>query len=318
MLKDLEIYIETIENENTRKAALVVIKKLDKYIEQINEATETKILCVGDLKDYDVESFIKNNSVGKSNTSILNTIAIIKRLLKHYNNEVAAKDLNLNYIRSLIEVRKTQLLTPYEVYLAIAKVENYQEKALILLIYMGLYDKQFDTIRNIKISDINKYTLKLKDGRIIELNQYCADILKLAAQEKTMVKYSEKSVSYTTPYTLSDSEYLLRTKARKGGNQGMISIPSLSKRMELISRVVGDDRLTTVNLKQSKVVYDLIKLEFEQNLGEDINQIFLAEYLKENNVSGAIGYLNLYKKELKTKIIEEIIKGKTAFIDKDC
>ena len=68
-------------------------------------------------------------------------------------------------------------------------------------------------------------------------------------------------------------------------------------------------------LKNSRIVYEMIKREYEENFGFNINQLEIKNYFKENNITGQVEVLNMRKKEMKSRIINEIITGKTAFID---
>ena len=55
-------------------------------------------------------------------------------------------------------------------------------------------------------------------------------------------------------------------------------------------------------------------MEYETNDGIEINQIELKNILKENNVKGMIKQLNMVKKIMRLKIMNEIINGKAFFI----
>lgn len=303
-------YLDTFLSENSRIASTMLIRNLEDYIQK------AKIKRIEDMQDYNIDCFMKGILVGKSSTTISNTISRIKHLFKYYGKEEVVKHLNLNYIKSITNSRKDRYLTPFETYNLIESLINYQDKALVLLCYMGLYDVNFETIRNLKRENLQKDKLILEDGREIKLNYYCSEILKRAIKEEEMEKYVFQEGRKAKPYKINaDSPYIITSKIRNGGATETIPAITLKKRFELFGKYSGIEKFSPIMVKNSRFIYDLVRLEFEENWGIDINQSELKNYCREEGMSCQIEKLNMAKKEMKLKIINEIITGKTFFID---
>lgn len=299
-----EAYLEKFKSDNTKKAAYSLIKKMGRYISY--DLTNVKLLYPAE-----VDLFIKKECTGKSETTISNIVCRVKDLCSYYGNENASKHLSLAYVKNITQAKKSEFLTPYEVYQVINKLINYQDKVLVLLIYLGLYDNDFETIRNLKKDQFKDNCLVLENGEKYSLNDFCSKIILGAIKETTCEKYVFAEGRMSSPYTLQNSKYILKARERINSSESD-TIPSitLKKRFESFARHTDIEALSPVMLKNSKYIYDLVKLEFDENLGLDINQVELLNYCKEKDMKGSIGKLNISKKEIKDKIIKEIIEGK--------
>ena len=301
---NVDKYLDKFKNDNSRKAAYSIIKKLGRYIEYDGNN-------IKNLYPAEVDLFVKKECTGKSETTISNIVCRIKDICSFYDNEEASKHLSLTYVKGITEAKKNEYLTPYQVYELINKLINYQDKVLVLLIYLGLYDNDFETIKNLKSKQFNVDYLILEDGERIMLNDFCSNIISEAIKETTCEKYVFSHGRMANPYTLQSSEYILKSRERTtNAENSTVPTITLKKRFESFAKYTGIDGLSPVMLKNSKYIYDLVKLEFDENLGLNINQIELMNYCKENDMRGSIGKLNLSKKEIKDKIIKEIIEGK--------
>lgn len=302
----MDKYLETVKNENSRAAALVVLKKIDEFLDGDFEK-------IREMDEALVDLFMKKECTGKSETTISNLIARIKGIFKFYENYEAVKHLTLDYIKQLTEFRGMKYFTPYDIYNMIESLQNYQDKALILFIYIDLYDNDFETIRHIKKSQFKNNELHLDNGTVVRLNEYCSNIIKNAIKEDVVEKYVNAEGRASTPYKLSKTDYIIRSKERKGGAE-IVPAFTLKKRFEALSKSLNIEGVSPITIKNSKLIYDLIKLEYESNCGIDINQVELKNYCRDNNMKGSIEKLNISKKELKEKILTEIIEDKDAFI----
>lgn len=304
----MEKCLSSIKSENTKNAILAINKKLEKFMESID------IKDIRELTSYDVDTFLKAEYTGKSETTVSNIISRIKILFSYFDNRAAVKHLSLHYFEEITQVKENEYLTPEEVYNIIESLLNYQDKALVLLTYIGLYDNDFNTIRHLRKDQFKDGILYL-DNKTIKLNSYCKHIIENTIKEEQMEKYIFQEGRKSNPYKLNnDTPYILKSKLRKGSADILPSI-TLKKRFEIFGRYMGVNKLSAIMLKNSKQIYDIIKLEYEENLGMDINQIALKDYCKENFMTGQVEKLNMAKKKIKFKIIKEIIDGKTFFID---
>lgn len=318
-IKNCERYLDKFTSDNTRNGAITVVKKMDAYITYLIDKfdynlVEHDLSSIQQFEADDVDLFIKRECSGKSETTISNTASILKDMFSFFNNESATYHLSLAYVRTITEVKENKYLTPCEIYECIEQLKNYQDKVLLLFCYLGLYDNGFETIRHIRKENFKPdNTLELDDGRVIELSDYSAEIIYGAIKETSCEKYVFSEGRAASPYKLNnDTPYIIKSKERKGAKE-IVTQATLKKRFELISRVVEREEINPVTVKNSKVIYDMVKLEYDNNLGMDINQLVLKEICKEANVRGTIEKLNMSKKKLKSKIIKEIVDGKVVF-----
>ena len=302
-------YLDTIKGAGTKTAATTLLKKLECYTDEHN------ISDIQSMKRDDVDNFLKEDLKGKSPTTIGNTISRIKHLFAFYGCEEETGHLNLYYVKGITNTKEIKYLTPGQVYNLIESLINYQDKALVLMCYMDLYDKDFETIRNAKRDNFKGNKLYLDNDRCIKLNDYCSFIIQKAIEEDVMEKYIFQDGRNVKPYNINTSSpYILTSKERKGKAEILPSI-TLKKRFEVFAKHSNIDKLSAVMLKNSRIVYEMIKREYEENFGFDINQLEIKNHFKENNIIGQVEVLNMRKKEMKSKIINEIITGKTVFID---
>lgn len=312
-------YLQSIENNNSRKSAESLIKKLKAFYRLNNDNDlEMKIKTTDSAM---VELFLKKECEGKSETTISNTINQVKKIFKFYNNNEAIQDFNLMYIKKQVNHKNSLYYTPNEVKNIINNTINFQDKALILLTYLGLYDNNFNAIRNLKkeyfYEDERKIVIPAgAETKIINLTNYATRIVKGAIDENFMEKYNTKAERRSSPYALKDGEYIFKNKDRAGALD-KIGTMTLKKRIEAIKNYIGDENLSPVTLKNSKNIYDLVNLEYKYNFGMDINQLELRQYMKDNQLRGSIELLNISKKNIKDRIIKEIVSGEAGVLIAD-
>lgn len=303
-------YLDTFLYENSKIASTMLIRNLEDYM------NKSKIEKIEDMQDYNIDSFMISILTGKSSTTISNTISRIKHLFRYYGKDEIVKHLSLKYIKSITNSREDKFLTPYEMYNLIESLINYQDKALVLLCYMGLYDINFETIRHLKRENLKKDKLIIDDEREIKLNYYCSEILNRAIKEEEMEKYVFQEGRKAKPYKINvDSPYIITSKIRNGGATETIPAITLKKKFELYGKYSGVEKFSPIMVKNSRFIYDLVRLEFEENYGVDINQEELKNYCREEGKSCQIEKINMAKKDMKLRIINDIITGKTFFID---
>ena len=300
-------FLDTIKSENTRNAVLVILKKLERFIDGKN------IKRIGNIPPEFVDLFLKKECSGKSETTISNTISRMKLIFSYYHNKEAVSHLSLNYVKQILEYKEPKYYTPSEIHCMIEDLLNFQDKVLILLTYLGLYDNNFNIIRNLRKDQYFDKKLYLED-KTIELSDYSANIIEKAIEETVVDKYIFSGNKVDETYRLrDDTPYIIKTKDRKGAAD-LVPVATIKKRFILIARYLDDEDITPVAIKNSRMIYDLVKLEFKENYGFDINQVELKNYMKDNNMKGTIEKINMSKKEIKKEIISDIIFRKDFFI----
>lgn len=310
-MKTIQSYLETIANQNSRNANESLIKKMGMFFSKTT--SEEIVKNIIECSSEELILFISKECKGKSETTISNTISRIKKTFKYFGNEKAIENLNLMSIKKIINTKNTKYYSPREIEAKIEEVINYQDKALILLTYLGLYDNEFNTMSNLKAENFNKETKELtynQDGKekVLKLSDYAAEIVEGAINEEFMEKYIKQDGRKSKPFKLQDNEYIFRSKERAGSLE-QVSTASFKKRFKTLKEFLEDDNFNAISIKNSKNIYDLIKYEYDYNYGVDINQLELKEFLKDREQSGTIELLNMSKKEMKPRVIQDIMRG---------
>lgn len=298
-MKTTYTYLETLTNDNTRKSANVLISKLNKYCEDNN-------ISIENLTRENIDLFLKQNYSNSIVSSLYSAVCRLKHILLYFNNTAAMEFLNYDYIKETLSPKTDRLYTPYEVTDNIENLLNPQDRCLVLLCYLGLYDSDFKTIRNLKESDLEGNILNLPNGKFLVLNDYSLDIITSAINEVTYTPYLPNGRGqYEERYLKSNTSYIIRgIEASRTGD--IISAISIKKRFTTFSEYLGDKDFTPIAVKNSKIVYDFVSKEYIENEGNEISQLTLIEYCKNNNLNCCVEQLNVIKKKMRDSIIEEI------------
>lgn len=296
----MELYINNIANVNTKKAIYSIYIKLVSFANKNNKDIYA-------LNRSEILNFLDENYHSKSETTISNAIIAIKKLYKSIGKGDMLSDLTLLNVRDRLEAKTKKIFTPKEIENIIEKLKNYQDKALVCLVYSCyMYDDNFKTIRNIKEIDIYREKI-ITNGKEYKINDYVYDILCRAKEEIMYSPYDD-----TEDFKLRDrNSYLLRAKdSVKPVRTEILSAITLKKRFKTFAEYINEPDFTPVNIKNSRIVYDLARLEFEVNNGKNINQIALIDYTRDIlKQKGCIERINISKKTTKDEILQQIINS---------
>lgn len=292
-------FINEIENVNTKKALNLVYRKLNTF-------AETNQKTVENLTEEEIRKFLLQVYAGKSETTISNAIASIKRCFKAIGKSEVVANINYINLKKDIFYKKDIYFTPTEVYEIVENLLNYQDKALVLLVYAcDLYDENFETIIHLKEHQIKEDHIEIKNRKIY-FNEYVGAIFHMAKEEMVYEKYNNSLESSIT--LRPKNGYFMRGQVSLKSDNPFVSTIMLKKRFKTYSDYLEIEGLTPINLKNSKLVYDLAKMELEYNDGIDINQLTLKNYIKDTKKTCCIERVNMGKKSMKERIFEEIIK----------
>ena len=299
-MNEMELYLNSISNANTRKAITLIYNKLlifsNKNKKRVDAFSKNELLV-----------FLDENYHGKSETTIANAIIGLKKLYKAAGKGSVLQDVSLLTVRDRLEAKTKKVFTPREVQDIVEGLKNYQDKALVCLIYSAcMYDDEFKIIRNIKEMDIYRDKI-ITGGKEYKINDYVYDILCRAKEEIMYETYDN-----TEDFNLRDRNgYLLRGRdSVKPVRTEVLSAITLKKRFKTFADWANEPDFTPTNIKNSRIIYDLAKLEFETNSGMDINQQALVDHTKEIlQQKGCVERINLSKKTAKDKIFEQIINN---------
>lgn len=294
--------IMKIKNINTRMAIMTTYEKLELY-------SKEKGKDIKNFKHEDILDFFKRYYNNKSKTTIANAISNLKYLFEYIGKQEIMNKVNLYTMYRTISIKKNTYFTPSEIYEIVNTVPNFQDKALILLCYLGFYDTHYETIQNLKESNIKENYIEYK-GKRVYITEFVSDIFQKAKEEV-------ENISYTTGRTFSLKDrngYFLRNKKSNKVEQDMMSVTCIKRKLQQIGEYYGIEDFTAVNIKNSRTIYDLVKLEYQLNNSLDINQMALKNYMKDTNTTGCLELLNVDKKSIKDKILIDIIKKEDFFV----
>ena len=283
-MKNMRDAIMSIENQNTKMAILTTFDKLTEY-------TNKKQKNINVLNKEDIKDFLKTYYNDKSKTTIANTISNLKFLFNSIDKKSTMAGINLLTADKFLSIKKASYWTPSEIYEIVEQLENYQDRALILLCYLSLYDVHYTTIQNLKESDVHEDYINVK-GKKVNITKYVYDILKRAMEET-------ENMSYTTDrvYNLKEhTGYLLRNKKSNKIEQDKMSVTCLKRKLQHIGSYLGIADFTAVNIKNSRTIYDVVKLEYQYNCSLELNTLLIKDYAKSNNIKGCVELLNVEKK----------------------
>lgn len=301
-MKRMKDGILEIKNINTRMAVLTTYEKLEMYSKETGKDIQN-------FKHEDALDFFQRFYNNKSKTTIANAISNLKYLFEYTGKQEVMEHINLYTMYKTISIKKNTYFTPREIYEIVNTVPNFQDKALILLCYLRLYDTHYETIQNLKESNIKENYIEYKNKKVY-ITEFVSDIFKKAKEET-------ENVSYVTDrmFLLKDRNgYFLRNKKSNKVEQDMMSVTCLKRKLQQIGEYYGIEDFTAVNIKNSRTIYDLVKLEYQLNDGLSINQMALKNYMKDTNTTGCLELLNVDKKSIKDKILINIIKKEDFFI----
>ena len=305
------MFLNTITNKNSLNATISLLNKLKLFFSiNTDEELENKII---ECSNSELIDFITRECNSKSDTTISNTISRVKKIFKYFNNEDALNDLNLLKVKEIVSSKNPEYYIPSDIYDILKELINYQDKALVLLTYLGLYDNNFETLSNLKSTNYNKDKRELKYiqdkvEKTVKFTEYGAEIIEGAIKENEMIKYNKQDDRNLKPYKIQINDYIFRSKERAGAKD-KLTTATFKKRFKILKQYLMDDNFVPVTIKNSKIIYDLVRYEFDCNLGQDINQLELKEYLKDREQSGTIELLNMSKKKLKHKISRDILNN---------
>lgn len=295
----MNTYLATIENENTRKAMAVLGKYLESYCRAEDKTIST-------LDSNDIDKFLKLNYSNVSESSLYSRICALKKILTYFHNEEAFQHLNIEYVKENFKPVKDTLYTPYEIVNKIESLLNAQDRCIVLLCYIGLYDTDFKTIRNLKENDLIGNKLRLPDGNFLTLNSYCLDIVREAIAEVTYTPYSPNNMGQYVEKELNYSTNNIIKSIHSSRAKETVSAIFIKKRFATFADYLQDTNFTPIAVKNSKIVYDFVRKEYFENNKAEIAQPLLIEYCKERNIVGCVEQLNSIKKQIRQSIIEEI------------
>lgn len=293
-------YLDSIKNISTKKSIMITLTQLEDYSNKINK----------DFKSFDsndIDGFIEDTFKNYSLISGIRKASSLKSIYKYLNSN-EANHLTKHYLKTRFNFKDEKLYTPFEIFNIIESLKNAQDKCLVLLLYLGLYDSGFTIIRNLKESDLKGNVLYLDNCRHITLSDYSANIIREAINEKSYLLYDTGDNSIAIPKELNPNTNHIIKSINNSKSSEIVSSIFISKRIETFADYIEDVDFTPVAIKNSKTIYDLIYIEYLQD--KTLLYEECLKYFKDNNITGSLTQLRLIKKNYDESITEEIKENK--------
>lgn len=290
-------FLQNLSNERSRSTFLSIAHKIEQH-----EKTLQKGFL--DFDESDIIKLFTNHYNQRTSATVCNAISMLRKIYNFYNKDVSKITIKTLRENSL-QIKEQGYFSPSEIKEIIDSLDNAQDKALVLLIYMGFYDKNFETIRHIRKEQLFLDTLVFdEEGIEINLNSYAEEILEDASLEE----YNYKPNGDT--YDLNDTAYIFRGRVSK--NKEALSSVTLKKRLKLVADILGIDSFTAIKIKHSRTLYDLVKLELKN--GRSLKRHEIRNFCVLNDVSASIELLERKLREMREKITKDIYFEKDYFI----
>lgn len=281
-----------------------------------NDIASFEDLFNKDIYDFSLDEVkLLLSGLGKSEVS---TLASVLSVLKEYvqfallnkKSKYAIPsilNIKLNYLYNFVSTSKRdkKYLTRKELFSIIEKLKNFQDKALLLLIFKGVLGYQYKDLSNLRSSDLDFESRKLNyrhyyidkdlEGNKVEFVEE-KEIL-LTDEEAYILKAADCELEYYPPidknkknqgaFSLKETEYLFK-KADSNRSRDLddnLAQQTFFLRLKWAKECFKNDMLTPRSLYIAGYVYNLLQMEIQWKAGE------MTELLKDKSIG--ISYLTL-------------------------
>lgn len=185
----MEEFFKYLSNTNSQQTFLTLKSKIENYEREIQK----KYL---DFSEKDIINFFKKHYNNKKPATVCNAITMIRKLFNFYNKNLDF--LKIQFLKDNgLNVSVQEYFSPSELKELTDSLQNAQDQALVMLIYNGLYDNDFQTIRNLK----KDFIYEIQDSKF-KISPYLEGILFDASLEEFNYNLEGKT------YDLNDTDYL--------------------------------------------------------------------------------------------------------------
>lgn len=255
-----------------------------------------------------------------------NTVETYSRIISGYLNWSVSNGLaETNHMSELKPDDFTKYLTNNEEYFTYSQVRrwsemlaNYQDAVILGLLFSGVGGKQMSELRNLKKSDIDVETRRIKltnslkedeNGRPVKFTERYIDIeddhlFKLINGAIEQSKYVKRNGDmdynpHVRPFNdLVDNEYVIRASITKTENfNNPVDKFVIYRRIQMVSDVLGIEGLTAKLIQRSGMIYYANKITSNGNVSlEDLKIIADRFGVKSyHNLKGFITSENIEK-----------------------
>lgn len=273
-------FLDTYENEGSKNT----IKYLF-YNSYENEVPLDKDLYDFDLSEIRLVIFSSNPksiSVARQKSVFISQYiswAIENNLRKTTINPL--QDIRGEWFEQFIDPDIKQYISLNDLHEMESHLINYQDIAVLRLLFEGVYGQASSEIRNLKFEDINQNSGEIrlyddkKGERKITVSQSTLDILNKAYDQKIYQNNNGETVRQKETELL-DNEYVIRPTKRGRVIEGRVSQTVVMKRIKMISELFDMEDMTPKSITRSGMIYMAYKLLKESGKKELTKDIFEA------------------------------------------
>ncbi|WP_442636527.1 phage lytic cycle repressor MrpR family protein [Rossellomorea marisflavi] len=273
-------FLDTYENEGSKNT----IKYLF-YNSYENEVPLDKDLYDFDLSEIRLVIFSSNPksiSVARQKSVFISQYiswAIENNLRKTTINPL--QDIRGEWFEQFVDPDIKQYISLSNLHEMEQRLVNYQDIAVLRLLFEGVYGQASSEIRNLKFEDINQNSGEIrlyddkKGERKITVSQSTLDILNKAYDQK-IYQNNNGETTRQKETDLLDNEYVVRPTKRGRVIEGRVSQTVVMKRIKMISELFDMEDMTPKSITRSGMIYMAYRLLKESGKKELTKDIFEA------------------------------------------
>jgi hypothetical protein len=294
-------FLDTYENENSRNTISYIFK-----YSYMNELPLDK-----DLYDFNLEQI--GSVISSSNPKTIDVALARGRFISQYISWAIASPQNLrkntlnplqnideDWYEQFIDKDIKQFISKAELSEMESVLVNYQDIALLRLLFNGVYGYESSEIRNLKITDISDDgTLRLYDDRKgerhVTVDESTVEILRKAYEQPSYKNKNGDVEGRNAESLLPENEYIIKPTLRgKMSESDRVTQPTIMKRMRNIAQLFDMPDLNPKSVNRSGMIYLAYKILKEENKNEVdrhiLNKIGDRFNLNKTNNNGYINY----------------------------
>lgn len=256
--------LEKFERKNGVDAAEFQIEEIIEYYKYLNTTSLNSLMVLNSQMGLYSEWCIKNN--------------FTKDRQNHYF------EINTDILQTCINslMAKAKIIDRDDLIDLIDKLPNYSDSFLILAIFEGLGGKDNTNLCDLKIESFTGKSVKLRDGRELEVSDKLISLAKLSVNEYNFYD-KDGNLAKSLKYSESDDEIVKLMNNSKEDN--LMNPRRFYVRLAKISQMLGNPAINRFPLNESGRVW-LIKELFEKGNYSSIDQCI---YENKNAIENRYG-----------------------------
>lgn len=312
----MEMYNPAIKKrflENYEEGSQHAIKRVFKHSKSAEELLEKDLY---DFNEWQIGKVLK--SLSPHNVEVSKSLGFYISSYISWAIENGLRENNINPLKGLTDayyekfVNKSKKIhwSESEFVDLLKRLDNYQDQALLVLLFNGVMGEDFVEIKNLKYEDLNveenSIYIQSLDKNIKLFDVQHMEILIKAHNEKNYIVYSEEG-DYKE-YELIDAPYIIKNLlSKKIQTPQPVSTPIIYNRIARLRKELDLDYLSANSIKQSgmiKFAVDLWKKygELEKEQFNIIGERFNLKKMKSH------GYEYYNRSAIKKYVNEQNIK----------